>query len=140
MWPLNLLYSLKNWRERRLTHRLQRAGSPRRARVALEVEPLEERWLPNAAVPTSSSSTPSFSQAAVTLYIDGIDLGQGLVNQYAFHVDENDSYPVPLATLNASVSFNSLYVGPFGPMLVLAGEIVGAESQYQLQAQSIKTF
>ncbi|HTU20893.1 MAG TPA: hypothetical protein VMG10_22765 [Gemmataceae bacterium] len=140
MWPLNLLCSLKNRRERRLTPSPQRAGSSRRARVPLALEPLEERWLPNATMPSPASPAPSFVQAAITLSIDGFELGQGFVNQYVFHIDANDAYPNPPAVLNASIAFNSPYVGPFAPLIVLAGEISGAEVQYQLQLQSLQTF
>jgi hypothetical protein len=130
-----LLCSTKSQSERRLSPPPQRAGSPRRALVALELEPLEERWLPNATMPS-----PTFSQAALTLYINGIELGQGLVNQHVFGIDQNNAYPVPLAALNASIAVNSPYVGPFAPMFVLAGEIVGAQVQYQQQLLGFQSF
>jgi hypothetical protein len=122
--------------------RLQRVDLPHRARVVLALERLEERWLPNATMlpPSSPPPPPSFFQAALTLFRDGIQLGQGRVNQYLFHIDVNDAYPVPLAALNASITSNSPYVGPLAPMFVLAGGIIGAEVQYQQQLLGFQSF
>ncbi len=108
------------------------------AAVTLKLEPLEERWLPNGTVPVSSP--PSFIQAAIALYTDGVNMGVGLVNHNIFHIDEIDAFPVPPADLNADIAFNSTYVGPFAPIFVLAGVSNGAMVQYQEQILSLQTF
>lgn len=112
---------------------------PGRDGVRLCLEALEDRWLPSGTI-TPTPPPPTFIQAALQLYSDGVNLGIGWVNQTVFHIDAIDAYPVPPADLNASIAFNAPYVGAFAPLFVLTGEIVGAEVQYQIQLQSLQTF
>ena len=100
MCPLNFLRSLKV----RNNHRSARR--PRRGGVTLNLEPLEERWLPNGTISATTPPAPSFNQAAIALFSDGVDLGVGLANQH-FGIDEAGAFPVPLAELNANIAFNS---------------------------------
>jgi len=134
MYPLNYLPFLK-----------QRKPScasccPSRAGIKLNLETLEDRWLPNGTITSTSAPPPSFNQAAIQLFNDGVNLGVGWVNEHIFGINEADAFPVPPAALNANIAFNSPYAGPFAPLFVLAGEIVGAEVQYQMQLLSFQTF
>lgn len=142
MWPFDVLRSPQKQRDPSPDCRPQRAGSSRRAGVTLSLEPLEDRWMPNASLPpaVSPSPQPSFAQAAITLYADGFFRGQGLVNQYVFLIDPIYAYPVSPSALNESIALNSPYAGPFAPLFVVAGVIAGAEVQYQLQIESFKFF
>lgn len=133
MCPLNFLRHLRDRNNHCTTHRPHRAG------VTLNLEPLEERWLPNGTLPTTSPPAPSFNQAAIALFSDGVNLGIGLANQH-LGIDQADAFPVPLAELNANIALNSPYVGSFAPLVVLAGEIVGADVQFQMQFQSAQLF
>jgi hypothetical protein len=134
MWPLNYLYSRKACKRQRGVRRTNRV------RIALDLEPLEERWLPNGAIAAAATPPPTFIQAAIALYSDGVNLGVGWVNQSFFDIPETDAYPAPPADLKANIAFNSPYIGSFAPWFVLAGEIVGADVQYQLQLASFQTF
>ncbi len=131
---LNFLRPFKDRNNHRTARRPSRAG------VTLNLEALEARWLPNGTMPASSLPPPSFIQAAISLYTDGVNLGKGLVNQIFFHIPEIDAYPVPPADLNADIAFNSPYVGPFAPLFVLAGASNGAQVQYQVQLLGFQTF
>ncbi len=133
MCSLDFLCPLKDRNNHHAVCRSRRAG------VTLNLEPLEERWLPNGTITATSPPAPSFNQAAIALYSDGVNLGVGLANRY-FGIDEADAFPVPPAELNANIAFNSPYVGPLAPLLVLAGEIVGADVQYQMQLKSFQFF
>ena len=134
MYPLNYLPFLKQSKQRRAPRRPSRAG------IKLDLETLEGRWLPNGTITPASPPPPTFTQAASALFVDGINLGVGLVNQNIFHIDAIYAYPAPAADLNADIAFNSPYVGSFAPLFVLVGEIVGADLQYQMQLLSFQTF
>ncbi len=129
MCPLNYLQYLKRSKQHPSTR------CPSRLGVTLNLEALEDRWLPNGTIPTTSPPPPSFNQAASQLFTDGVYLGKGWVNQTFLHFDPKTAYAVPLADLNADIAFNSPFVGPLAPMFVLAGEIVGAQMQYATQYQ-----
>ncbi len=133
MYSLNYLQLLKRCKQRRTPRHTNCAGSK------LNLEALEDRWLPNGTI-LPPSPPPTFAQAAIRLFNDGINLGVGLVNQNVFHIEPIYAYPAPPADLNADIAFNSPYVGSFAPLFVLAGEIVGADVQYQMQLLSFQTF
>lgn len=147
MWPLNFLSAGKD--------------RPNRDDRPLNLETLEDRCLLNGSPiitpfsmgapalvrpavdsPPPASSLPppsSIFEAASTLFFDGVELGIGRANQY-FNIPEIYAYPVPVSALNESIAFYSPYGGPWAPVFVLAGELVGAGVQYQLQLNSLKTF
>jgi hypothetical protein len=134
VYPLNYLQLLKQSKQPRAPRHPIRVG------IKLALEALEDRWLPNGTITPSSAPPPSFNQAAIQLFNDGVNLGVGLVNQHVFGIDEADAFPVSPAVLNANIAFNSPYAGSFAPLFVLAGEIVGADVQYQMQLLSFQTF
>jgi parallel beta-helix repeat protein len=73
MWPIHLLSTFENRKESRASRR-QHAGRPRRAAVALGLEPLEERWLLNATITvTTTADDPSTPLAGQTTLRDAIN-------------------------------------------------------------------
>lgn len=126
MLGLNYLFPLKNRNQRRA------AGHPSRAGVTLNLEALEERWLPNGAG-MAAIVPPSFLQAAVTLYIDGIRSEAFAVANFAAFQDNfatasmaerlyqflgNADYE----NIQANIAFMEPYAAPFGQLFVQAGE------------------
>jgi Bacterial Ig-like domain (group 3) len=71
-----------------------------------------------AARPTPPPPPPSFSQAAETLFLDGIYL---VWDQYLHQLNA-------LSGVNASIAANSPYAEPFSPYFVLAGEVAAANA------------
>jgi hypothetical protein len=120
MWSLKFVYSL---RDRKLHRSARHSGH---ARVTLNLEALEERWLPNGAFAAPSTPPPSFIQAATALYLDGYM--EGLDPFF-------DPQNVP-AAINANIAYYSPYAGPFAPLFVLAGQMAHVNSQ-QATAQDL---
>ncbi len=123
MNPLHFLHCLKDRKQHRADHR------PSDASVALNLEVLEDRWLPSGTLPTAP---PSFVQAAVSLYIGGIQQeAVWQINVTAFKEDFVTGSKAErvlqffgnsdLNSIEANIAFNMPYAGPFGPLFVLAG-------------------
>ncbi len=125
---LNYLPSLQNRRQHRAIRRPSSTG------ITLNLEALEERWLPNGTVTAASAAPPSFVQAAITLYFDGVRLeAVEQANFLAFLDDLPKAYAAEnlalflgnfdINSIKANIASNLPYACPFGPFLVLAGEL-----------------
>jgi hypothetical protein len=82
-------------------------------RVHLSLEELEPRVVLST---TDATPPPSFQQAAIRLYIDGLELG---FDQFS---------PLALQILQSSIAFYTPYAQPFSQLLVLAGASAGVEA------------
>src|SRR5574340_1665071 len=107
MWPVKFVSSLTDRKQHCAAQR------PSRAAVTLNLEALEERWLPNGTIAATATPPPSFIQAATALYMDGYAEG---VEPFFSPQDIPDS-------VKASIAYYSPYVGPFAPFFVLAGQM-----------------
>ncbi len=101
-------------------------------RVTLNLEALEERWLPNGTVTAATTPPPSFIQAAITLYVDGIQLEAVRQANLAAFFDDIPTSTVAenlaqffgnfnIDGIQANIEFNLPYASPIGPFLVQAG-------------------
>ena len=84
---------------------------PRRVRLSLEE--LEPRVVLST---TGVTPPPAFQQAAISLYIDGFELGFDQLS------------PLAIENLQPSIAYYTPYAQPFSQLLVLAGARAGADA------------
>jgi hypothetical protein len=81
--------------------------------VHLMLEQLEARVVPTSA----AVAPPSFTQAAISLYEDGFQLGYNPFNLLSGAATSD--------ALHADIASNTPYAQPFAALFVMAGEIAG---------------
>jgi hypothetical protein len=110
---------LKNWLS---GSRRTKQNVSNRPRFRPNLEHLEPR-----VVPTQTMTPPSFFQAAVSLYRDGVELA--FIQRFTVNFTDGGGssgsltiFGLSAAQVQADIGFNTPYAQPFSTLLVMSGE------------------